>query len=170
MSQDYKAEERIIKNIIHKNVKPTDPERRLQLTIYYKNMKTSNLLIKNRPQQKKTSLQEDHVIYEHTCTVEGCGPQSYIGMTRTTLSRHLTCHLQDGAIKNHYTTKHQSNVMRQNLEEGTKILDREGGQRRLLYLEAIYLTNSENCIKKQVQNFQVLPSLKQKTATPQHSQ
>ena len=163
MSQDYKTEERIIKDIIYKNVKPTDPGKTLQLTIYYKSMKTSNLLIKNRPVKTKTPLQEDHVIYEHTCTVEGCGPQSYIGMTRTTLSRRLTCHLQDGAIKNHYIIKHRSNITRQNLEEGTKILDREGDPRRLLYLEAIYITNSESCINIQAQNFQVLPSLKRKT-------
>ena len=173
MSQDYRTEERIIKDIIYKNVKPTDPDTRLQLIIYYKNMKTSNLLIKNRPGQTRTPLQEDHVIYEHTCTIEGCGPQSYIGMTRTTLSRRLTCHLQDGAIKNHYRTKHRSNVTRQKLEEGTRILDKERDPQRLLYLEAIYITNSSSCINIQAQNFQVLPTLKhktQKTAAPPPSQ
>ncbi len=63
MSQDYKAEERIIKDIIYRNVKPVDPEKkkkRLQLTIYYKSMKTSNLLIRNRPTQTRTALQQDN--------------------------------------------------------------------------------------------------------------
>ncbi|MPD03398.1 hypothetical protein E2C01_099036 [Portunus trituberculatus] len=47
---------------------------------------------------------------------------------------------------------------------------RRGPKKTALLGEAIYITNSENCINKQVQNFQVLPSLKQKTAMPQHSQ
>ncbi|XP_063878116.1 mucin-2-like [Scylla paramamosain] len=35
MSPEYKTEERVIKNIIYNNIKPTDPENPIALTIYY---------------------------------------------------------------------------------------------------------------------------------------
>ncbi|MPC08946.1 hypothetical protein E2C01_001543 [Portunus trituberculatus] len=100
MSTEYKTDESIIKDIIQHHVKPTNEEYTLSLIIYYKTKKTSQLLIKNKTTMKKPLLQEDHVIYKHTCKVEDCGPQTYIGRTRTTLLRRLTCHLLNGTIKN----------------------------------------------------------------------
>ncbi|KAK8387767.1 hypothetical protein O3P69_018323 [Scylla paramamosain] len=47
---------------------------------------------------------------------EECGPHSYIGMTKTSLSRRLTYHLSNGAIKDHYAVKHNSSLTRENLE------------------------------------------------------
>ncbi|XP_050707450.1 uncharacterized protein LOC126992689 [Eriocheir sinensis] len=67
MSTEYKTDERVIKDIIHKNVKPTNAEQTISLIIYYKTSKTANLLIKNRQTPPPAPLQEDHVIYEHTC-------------------------------------------------------------------------------------------------------
>ena len=163
MSSSYKTDERVIKDIVYNNVKPTNPDQEIQLVIYYKNTKTSHLLIKNNPGRTKAPLKEDHVIYEHSCTIEGCGSQSYIGMTRTTLSRRLTCHLQNGAIKNHYTTAHNTKLTRKNLEEGTKKIDKETDSRRLLFLEALHIAATSPTINKQFQDLQVLPTLKRKT-------
>ncbi|XP_050714204.1 uncharacterized protein LOC126997250 [Eriocheir sinensis] len=70
MSTEYKTDERVIKDIIHKNVKPTNAEQTISLIIYYKTSKTANLLIKNRQTPPPAPLQEDHVIYEHTCAIE----------------------------------------------------------------------------------------------------
>ncbi|MPC52728.1 hypothetical protein E2C01_046604 [Portunus trituberculatus] len=84
MSTEYKTDERIIKDIIQHHIKPTDEEHTISLTIYYIKKK-SQLLIKNKTTMKNPSLQENHVIYKHTCKIEDCGPQTYIGMTQTTL-------------------------------------------------------------------------------------
>ena len=162
MSSDYKIEERIIKDIIYKNVKPTDPEQKLRLVIYYKSKKTSQLLITNRRKAEPAPLREDHVIYEHTCTIEGCGPQTYIGMTSTTLSRRLSCHLQNGAIKQHNSDLHRTILTRKQLEEGTKIIDREKDPRRLVLLEALYIADLEPPMNAQSSDLQVLPTLKRR--------
>ena len=74
MTTDYKTEEKTIKNIVYKNVRPTDKNSKINLTIYYKTKKTSQLLLRNRPSGSKTPLLEDHVIYQHTCNSEECGP------------------------------------------------------------------------------------------------
>ncbi|MPC83367.1 hypothetical protein E2C01_078075 [Portunus trituberculatus] len=49
--------------IFKKNVKPTDPGRKLKLQIHYKNKKTSHLLLKNSSDTKKEEMQMSHVVY-----------------------------------------------------------------------------------------------------------
>ena len=49
MHNNYKLEERIIKNIIMKNTKCIDENEKLQIIFYYRNRKTANLVIKNSP-------------------------------------------------------------------------------------------------------------------------
>ena len=164
MSTDYRTEEKVMKDIIYKNVKPTNEDTRITLTIYYKTRKTSQLLLRNRPATRKTPLQEDHVIYQHTCNSKECGPCSYIGMTRTTLSRRLTCHLSSGAIKEHYSGRNHNRLTRQDLNENTIILDTEHDPRRLFFLEAIYITTKQPSINIQTENIQILPTLKRRTA------
>lgn len=59
---------------------------------------------------------------------------SYIGMTQIKVTRHLTCHLLNRDIKNHFTTLHNSCFTRQNMEENTKVVDREQDPRHFVYL------------------------------------
>ena len=158
MSSEYRTEERIIKNIIERNVKPTNPEHIIELIIYYKTRKTSQLFIKNNSTRPPASLQVANVIYKHQCTAEDCGPHSYVGMTTTTLSRRLTCHLQSGAIKEHYHTKHQVKLTRQDLESSTIIIDKEQDHRRLRILEAIYIEETSPAINLQIRDLQILPT------------
>ncbi|KAG0724210.1 hypothetical protein GWK47_000475 [Chionoecetes opilio] len=101
--------------------------------------KTSQFLLRNTPHVTKTPLQEDHVIYQHTCISEECGSHSYIGMTLTRLTRRLTCYLNNGSIKKHYDTVHNSHLIRDDLNKNTIIFNEEQDTRRLLYLEAIYI-------------------------------
>jgi len=163
MSNAYKIEESTVKDLVYKNVKSTDENRTIELIIYYKTKKTSQLLLKNNPTTKPTTLQEVNVIYNHICTVEDCGPHSYIGMTRTSLSRRLTCHLQTGAIKQHYSAHHKTKLTRQQLEKGTTILDREQDPRRLAFLEALYIAQMSPTLNSQVRDLQILPSLKRRS-------
>ncbi len=109
-------------------------------------------------------LKEDHVIYQRICNSKECGPHSYTGMT--SLSRRLTCHLSNGAIKEHCAGKHNSSLTRQDMENKTTVLDREvtGKYRRLLFLEAIYIITKIPTISRQADNFQVLPTARRKRA------
>ncbi|MPC33745.1 hypothetical protein E2C01_027106 [Portunus trituberculatus] len=120
MFTEYKTEECIIRDI-----KPTNEEQTISLIIYYNTKKTPQLLIKNKTTTKKPCLQEDHVIYKHTCEIEDCGPQTYIGMTQITSSRRLACYLQNETVKNHYTAAHRTIATRKHVEENTTVIDRE---------------------------------------------
>ena len=150
MSSAHKTDEKTIKDIIHKNVKPTHTDTHINFTIYYKSAKTSQLLLRNRPAMKLPPLQKDHVIYQHTCNHEDSGPHTYIGMTRTRLTRRLTCHLQSGAIKSHYHTEHNIKLTRQHLDEKTVIIDKERDSRRILLMEALYIAELKPTINSQV--------------------
>ena len=157
---EHKTDEKIAKDFIYKNVRPSDHAANVKLIIYYKTKKTSQLLLRNRPSKTKTPLQEDHVVYQHTCNNEECGPHSYIGMTTTTLSRRLTCHLNNGSIKSHYASHHNNRLTREDLVKHTVILDKEQDSRRLLFLEAIYIMHKQPSINIQVDDLQILPSMK----------
>ena len=45
--KNYKVDEQIITNIIHRHIKPNEPQKWIKLIIYYIKFKTSNLLVKN---------------------------------------------------------------------------------------------------------------------------
>lgn len=169
MSTQNAIEAKAIRNIIHRNVKPRNPKQTINLVIYYKTKKTSQLVMRNKTTKKPAPTQEANVIYQHNCTAEDCGPHSYIGMTRTTLSRRLTCHLQNGSIRDHYHVKHQTKLTRQQLEENTTIIDRETDPRRLMFLEAIYIEDMKPTINQQTRDLQILPTRRLRTQNAQTS-
>ena len=83
-STNYRKDEKIIKQIIKKNVTPTDPDKKLNLIIYYKSIKTSHLLLRNSPKLEKGKTQQSYIVYRYTCTQGNCAAltlSSYIGMT-----------------------------------------------------------------------------------------
>ena len=43
MHYNYKSDEKILKTLIHRNILPTDPNKKIKLIIYYYKFKTSNL-------------------------------------------------------------------------------------------------------------------------------
>ena len=47
MHYNYKSDEKISKTLIHRNILPTDLNKKIKLIIYYNKFKTSNLVIKN---------------------------------------------------------------------------------------------------------------------------
>ena len=169
MSTQYREEEQAIKDIVKKNVTPTDPDTTIKLTIYYQSRKTSQLLIKNKEVNKKSATQENHVIYEHNCNSEDCRPHNYIGMTSTSLSRRLTCHLKNGAIHDHYIEHHHRPPTRQDLEKGTIVLDKERDLRRLKLLEALYIADEKPSMNCQLKDLQILPTVKKPILPPQPS-
>ena len=159
MNTAYKTEERVIRDLILTNVKPTDQAKKVTLIIYYNTRKTADLVMVNNMFKKKTRdkdnrhLQQANVIYQFSCPEEGCrllNKDKYIGATTTSLSRRLTMHKQQGALKNHMHKEHDKDITRQILVDNTEILCSTHDQRRLWVLEALYIREYSPHINKQL--------------------
>ena len=149
-----------MKQIVKKNVKPSDPDTKLKLTIYYKTKKTRHLLLKNSPPKERESLQKSHLIYRFTCNRESCKflQSTYIGMTTTRLSRRLTLHLASGAPKKHMQETHGATINRETLVENTEVLTTCDDPRRLAIIEALYIKDMNPSMNQQADDLQALPS------------
>jgi hypothetical protein len=161
MSNAYQEDEKIMKDIIKRGVESTTPQQPVKLLIYYKNKKTSELVIRNNPIKRTTDLKQSSVVYEYSCPLGDCKLQSkYIGMTETTLSRRLTCHLTAGAPKIHTQQVHGERLTRTMLEENTIILSHAKDKKRLQFLEAIFIINNKPTMNVQMTSFDILPSVR----------
>ena len=160
MNSGYKSDEKALKNIIAHNVIPTNPASKVNLIIFYKSMKTKNLVIKNSCLPPTNTLQEVNVVYEYTCHVGDCEHRTstYIGKTSTTLSKRLSFHLQNGAIKQHTRDKHNIALNRSMLDANTKILIRENDPLRLSMTEAVLISYKQPTINIQLMATTTLPS------------
>lgn len=163
MSSAYKEDEKAVKKIIHNNVSPINTDTKLQVIIYYKTRKTASLIMKNSCLPPTNSLQEVNVVYQHTCTVGDCSHLNsrYIGFTSTTLSKRITAHLQDGAIRRHYMNEHGIILKRHHMESNTTILVKENDIRRLKMTEAVHIYSEKPTINIQQQPESSLPSQRQ---------
>ena len=72
MDSNYKRKEKSTNEILRNNVKVTNPNDRLKLIIYYKSVKTTNLLMKNNLSPKLRDLARTHLIYDFTCKTGEC--------------------------------------------------------------------------------------------------
>ena len=112
--------------------------------------------MKNNPCKKSGPLQETNVVYKFSCKREGCRllqNVSYIGLTTTTLSRRLTCHLQTGGPKNHMREAHGETITRAALEAGTSIIMRCPDAARLAIAEALIIREESPAINLQTTGF-----------------
>ena len=126
MHSNYKTDERVIKDIVMKNTNCNDPNTKINLIVYYKNPKTSNLVLKNNMSPPPTKLQTSNVVYKFICPYQhGEAEESYIGETTTSLSRRLTMHKQSGSIYTHSQEAHNINITREQLTDNTNILVKE---------------------------------------------
>ena len=152
MSSAYKVDERIIHEIIEENVKCVNTTDRLQLIIYYKNGKTSNLLMQNNLNTKNDTLKRTNVVYQFSCPYEDCRLRgiNYIGVTTTSLSRRLTMHLREGAPKQHMTQAHDTALTRTLLTANTTIIKAHQDRTRLWVLEALLIKQHAPQLNKQL--------------------
>ncbi|KAF0305720.1 hypothetical protein FJT64_022684 [Amphibalanus amphitrite] len=67
MSPSHKVDERALKNIINNNVIPSDDNTDINLVIYYKNRRTSNLFMKNNMNSPTDSLQRTCIVAVILC-------------------------------------------------------------------------------------------------------
>ena len=151
MTSAYKQDERVLKNIIHRNVSCTNGNDRIQLVCYYKNDKLNQLIMTNNLTNKRKGIQKTNVLYEYSCPDEDCKllNAQYIGLTTTSLSRRMTMHLQDGAIKKHLRTAHATTLTRQHLENNIKILKQINDTVRLEIAESLLIRNLKPSINNQ---------------------
>ena len=105
--------------------------------IFYRNRKTSQLIMKNSPPAESDPLKRHGVVYRILCLANGCN-HSYIGMTTTKLSKRLAVHLQEGNFHQHYM-RHHGALQRPLLLQSTTIIDRDEDKRRLRLREAIHI-------------------------------
>ena len=81
---NYKIDEQIFKNIIHKTVLVTGPTKNVKLIIYYKKFKTSNLIISNNTSPSIEFLDRINVVYMFKCPLrDGVSQEksAYLGLT-----------------------------------------------------------------------------------------
>ena len=109
MHYNYKSDEEILKTLIHRNILPTDPNKKIKLIIYYNKFKTYNLGIKNNSSPLIGVLQKTNVIYQFKCPLGDCISENnniYIGLTSSTLLRRLTMHRSDTSSIAQHLKKH----------------------------------------------------------------
>ena len=71
------------------------------------------------------------------------------GSTTTTLSRRLTMHLANLAIKDHQLTRHNSNLTRENIVRNTVIIRKHRDKIRLLIREALLIKFKDPNLNRQ---------------------
>ena len=145
-----------MRNIIENLVKPVN-NKNVKLIIYYKNKKTCNLILKNNPSPPADMLKKRNVVYHFKCPNMRCSHE-YIGMTTMRLSKRISCHVQEGAICNHFKNVHNCLPIRENLINSIEIIDYNNDPKRLRYLEALHILNhkpSLNCTQEAL----LLPSM-----------
>ena len=132
---NYKIDEHILKNLIQKNVLPTDPTKKIRL-IYYNKFKTFILIVSNNSSPSTELLDKTKVIYMFKCPMGDCVSyknNTYFGLTTTTLSRRLTTHLNHSSsivlhLKTHSVLKSKFQKI---LVENTTIIAHEINKLRL---------------------------------------
>ena len=142
MNSQYKSDEKILKDILKKNVRCNRDDERLQVNIYYQNRKTHQLVMKNSPTVSKQS-NRTNVVYKFICPHEDCRPRNnyYVGATTTTLTRRLTMHIQEqtGPVE-HWLVKHRQKPLHKLLKENTDIIDSTNDHYRLFIKEVMHIT------------------------------
>ena len=153
MHYNYKSDEKIMKTLIHKNILPTDPNKKIKLIIYYNKFKTSNLVIRNNSSPSIGVLQKTNVIYKFKCPLGDCISDNnniYVGLTSTTLSRRHTMHLSDTSSIAQHLKKHSCPTTQQRkiLTDNTTILEHQNNKQKLQILEALYIRNLQPALNR----------------------
>ena len=154
MNNKHKEDERVLKRIVKENVSLKNSHDRLKIVIYYKNLKSRNLVMKNNCAKKPRELAKTHVVYKYRCKKGDCEhlpprKTTYWGLTTDTTSRRLSFHLQNGAIKKHCLAAHGSMITRKEIEQFTSIEYIERDVYRLEILEALIINAGDYEINRQ---------------------
>jgi len=154
-NEQYKKDEKIIKEIVKKHVKPNDPNEELKVIIYYKNLKTKNLIMKNDISQNQDNMLKNWSIYKYKCHVEDCELRNptYVGQTRNTIRKRLEQHCNDGAIKEHLQNSHKISPIQKDLEDNTIPIKQFLDLPKLKVYEALLILHENPNLNRQKDNF-----------------
>lgn len=149
MVQNYEVEEKQLKNIVKKYVRPTSEDKELNICIYYKNRKLKNLVMKNKLHKTTENFS---VVYKYKCDREECNSSniSYIGYTEATLTERMRNHGQKGSIISHLRDVHNiERIKTKELLESTSVIGRADVQSDLLILEALLIQDQNPALNGQ---------------------
>lgn len=152
MHRNYKIDEKVLRGILTTFVAPVTKVP-MHFNIYYRNLKTYNLVMKNSCAPKKDLLQSTHLVYQFKCPIPHCKVDRYIGSTTTALSRRLTMHLQNGSILQHFNHIHNRGLKRQTLVDNVTVLTAERDVRQLRIKEALLILSHGPEINRQFDSF-----------------
>ena len=154
MHNNYKTDEKILKDILKTNVTCTDPNSKLNLIIYYKNKKASNLVMKNNSSSPSPPSEQSNLVYEFKCPLAHSKATTYIGYTECTINKRTTAHFYSGSIKDHFIMDHDIKPTKQQILDNTTILAKASDKLRLMIKEALLILKYSPIINRQFQNFQ----------------
>ena len=152
MSHAYKKDEKALRDIVKRNCTPRNQEDILNVLIYYRNPRTSSLVLKNNLAADKDKLKQSYVVYKYSCPHSKDGAlckNEYIGYTTQSLSQRLTNHMQRGAIKLHLKNVHNIDMSRHDLNTNTVIMVKNNNKIKLKCLEAVLIRNYQPVINIQ---------------------
>ena len=103
---------------------------------------------------KIRKLAKTNLIYDFNCKEGECEhlptqEKWYTGLTKCTLSRRLSYHLQNGATKDHFLQKHKRKITREEIADCTKSWYFETDTLRLEILESLLIRYEDPEINKQ---------------------
>ena len=162
----FKQEENVLKNICKRGIKPTDPEKNINIRIYSKPNLLSALVMKNSTAPPKTKEATTNVVYRFTCSERSCesSKKTYIGLTTTTLRRRCQNHRNQGAIFQHFTEKHDRKPTVNEILDSTEIVTKETNFSRLTIAEAISIHLEKPTLNVQTHSHHILPSTRRQRA------
>ena len=158
-SRNYRLDEAAVKNILKRHVFQISVK--LDLIIYYKSKKTSEMIMKNNLSDTGTLVQDrSHLVYEFVCKEGECMSanikNSYIGLTTMTLKERLGAHRYKGAIFDHYRRVHSKNPQIDVLLESTKIIYFCSDRFKLPIFEALHIRKYKPNLNENLLDFTCL--------------
>ena len=156
MNSQYKKDEKIMKNIIRKNVKSVYHNKDIATIIYYCNRKVNNIIMTNNLNRNDDPLAMSHAVYEIKSPVGGCEllNPSYIGQTRNKIRTRLSQHRQNGAIIEHLASHHNiTNITLEKLASNVCVLQKLPVDNKLFIYEALSILDRKPDLNIQIDNF-----------------
>ena len=111
--------------------------------------------MKNNLSPKVRDLARTNLVYDFRCIVDECAHQqnrsevTYSGHTTCTLSKRLTFHLQNGAIKKHFIEMHGRKPTRNEIVQMMKARYYINDFQRLETIEALIILQEEPVLNRQ---------------------
>ena len=148
----FSSDEKILKTLIHRNILPTDPNKKIKLIIYYNKFKTSNLVIKNNSSPSIGVLQKNNVIYKFKCPLGDCiSDNDSIGWfnlyypVEETYNAPFWYKFNSSALKKHSCPTTQ---LRKILTDNTTIFEHQNNKQKLQILEALHIRNMQPTLNR----------------------